>query len=67
MLRVFQWVVRFFGSLRAFDDRLEDVWLNKSRPEFLKWWIGGSIAIGIFAFVLVCDPEKRRWRDTYAK
>ncbi len=56
MLRIFQWVVRFFDRLRMLDEQLQDTWLNKSWPDFMKWWVGGSIAIGIFALVLVCVP-----------
>jgi hypothetical protein len=56
MLRVFQWIVRFFEWLRALDDQLEATWLNKGWPEFLKWWFGGSLAIAVFAFLLVCIP-----------
>jgi hypothetical protein len=56
MLRFFQWVVRFFDWLRALDDRIEATWRNKGWPEFLKWWIGGSAAIGLFAFFIVCIP-----------
>jgi len=56
MLRVFQWIVRFFEWLRALDSQLEATWLNKGWPDFLKWWFGGSIALGIFAFCLVCIP-----------
>jgi uncharacterized BrkB/YihY/UPF0761 family membrane protein len=56
MLRVFQWIVRFFEWLRALDDRLEAIWLNKGWPDFLKWWFGGSLAIALFALLLVCIP-----------
>jgi hypothetical protein len=56
MLRVFQWIVRFFEWLRALDDRLEATWLNRGWPEFLKWWLGGSVALGLFAFCLICIP-----------
>ena len=56
MLRVFRWVVRFFEWLGTLDDRLEATWLNKGWPEFLKWWFGGSAAIGAFAFLLVGLP-----------
>ena len=56
MLRVFGWVVRFFDSLRAFDDQLEATWLNKSWPEFIKWWFGGSLAIAVFALLLIAIP-----------
>lgn len=56
MLRIFQWVVRFFDWLRVLDDRLEAVWLNKGWPEFAKWWVGGSVALGAFAFFLAMIP-----------
>jgi hypothetical protein len=56
MFRVFGWVIRFFEWLRALDDRLEATWLNKGWPEFLKWWFGGSVALGLFAFLLICVP-----------
>jgi hypothetical protein len=56
MLRIFQWVVRFFDWLRALDDRIEAVWLNKGWPEFAKWWIGGSVVLGAFAFFLAMIP-----------
>ena len=56
MLRIFQWVVRFFDWLRVLDDRLEATWLNKGWPEFAKWWLGGSIGVGAFAFFLACIP-----------
>jgi hypothetical protein len=56
MLRIFRWVVRFFDWLRALDDRLEATWLNKGWPEFLKWWFVGSLAIGVFAFLLAGVP-----------
>jgi hypothetical protein len=56
MLRVFQFVVRFFEWLRVLDDRIEAIWLNKGWPEFAKWWFGGSIAIGAFVFFLACIP-----------
>jgi hypothetical protein len=56
MLRVFTWVVRLFEWLRALDDQLEATWLNKRWPDFLKWWFGGSLAIALFALLLVCIP-----------
>src|ERR1041385_3068667 len=56
MLRVFGWVVRFFDSLRAFDDQLEATWLNKSWLEFITWWFGGSLAIAVFALLLIAIP-----------
>jgi hypothetical protein len=56
MLRVFGWVVRFFEWLRVLDDQLEATWLNKHWTEFLKWWLGGSLAIALFALLLVCVP-----------
>ena len=56
MLRIFQWVVRFFDWLRVLDNQLEASWLNKGWPEFAKWWVGGSIALGIFAFFLASIP-----------
>jgi hypothetical protein len=56
MLRIFQWVVRFFDWLRALDDRLEVAWLKKGWPEFAKWWLGGSIGVGAFALLLACIP-----------
>ena len=56
MLRIFQWVVRFFDWLRVLDDRLEATWLKKGWPEFAKWWLGGSIGVGAFALLLACIP-----------
>ena len=56
MLRIFAWVVRFFERLRALDERLEHTWLNKGWPDFARWWIGGSVGIGAFAFLFVCVP-----------
>lgn len=56
MLRIFAWVVRFFDWLRVMDDRIEAAWLNKGWPEFAKWWIGGSIALGALALVVACVP-----------
>ena len=56
MLRIFAWVVRFFDWLRVLDNRIEAAWLNKGWPEFAKWWIGGSIALGAFAILLACIP-----------
>ena len=56
MLQIFQWVVRFFDWLRMLDDRIEDTWRTKGWPEFAKWWIGGSIALGAFAILLACIP-----------
>jgi hypothetical protein len=56
MLRIFQGVVRFFDWLRALDNRIEAAWLNKGWPEFAKWWFGGSVALGAFAFSLAMIP-----------
>ena len=56
MLRLFGWVVRFFESLRAIDNQMEAVWLNQGWPERLKWWLGGSLGIAVFAFFVVCIP-----------
>jgi hypothetical protein len=56
MLRIFQGVVRFFDWLRVLDDRLAAIWLNKGWPEFAKWWVGGSAALGAFAFCLAMIP-----------
>jgi hypothetical protein len=56
MLRIFRWVVRFFDWLRVLDDRLEAVWLNKGWPDFAKWWFGGSVVLGAFAFCLAMIP-----------
>jgi hypothetical protein len=56
MLRIFQWVVRFFDRLRVLDNQIEAAWLNKGWPEFLKWWIGGAIALGAFALLVACIP-----------
>ena len=56
MLRIFQWVVRFFDWLRVLDNRVEAAWLNKGWPEFAKWWLGGSVALGAFAFFLAMIP-----------
>ena len=56
MLQIFRWVVRFFDWLRVLDNRLEAIWLNKGWPEFAKWWIGGSIALGVFALLIACVP-----------
>jgi hypothetical protein len=56
MLRIFQWVVRFFDWLRVLDDRVEAAWLNKGWPEFSKWWVGGSVALAAFGFALGMIP-----------
>ena len=56
MLRMFGWVVRFFDWLRVLDDRFEAIWLNKGWLERLTWWVAGSLAISVFAFLLVCGP-----------
>ena len=56
MLRIFQWVVRFFDWLRVLDDRLETTWLKKGWPEFAKWWLVGSVGVGAFALLLACIP-----------
>jgi hypothetical protein len=56
MLRIFQWVVRFFDWLRMLDDRIEAMWLNRGWPEFGKWWLGGSIGVGAFALLFACVP-----------
>lgn len=57
MLRFFGGIVRFFEWLRVWDDRLEAVWLSKSWPEFIKWWFGSSLALGVFALLLICIPR----------
>src|SRR5689334_17673751 len=56
MLRIFRGVVRFFEWLRVWDDRLEAVWLKKSWPDFMKWWLGCSAAIAAFVIGLVLVP-----------
>ena len=56
MLRIFAWVVRFFDWLRALDDRVEVAWRNKGWPDFSKWWLGGAVGVGAFAFFFAMIP-----------
>ena len=56
MLRIFNWVIRFFDWLRVLDERLAAIWLNKGWPDFMKWWFLGSLGIALFALLVVCIP-----------
>ncbi|MEJ0074359.1 MAG: hypothetical protein WDO17_02745 [Alphaproteobacteria bacterium] len=56
MLRIFGWVVRFFDWLKALDDRFEAAWRTRGWPDRLKWWFGGSLALALFALLLICIP-----------